>query len=874
MINGKTFLVLLVLLLALAAYSFSAPMYTTATIDFTTAFEAFLPYGNKLFVMFTNGTISKIDFETGKVNSRIIFPFGADISCLATNGSVFVVVDRTGTVVILNSSSLQVLASLNAKAKSDEIEVARCALSADGRFLAMSMIYSVEKVKLDRLIVLDLKRNLRIFERDVNSRDVLVRIFSMDFSNNFLVVETIDTLCELCQLTDNRIEVYRVSGNGVEKVATQITGLTSKAIGNNFILFQKVKDENGLHNTSILTLPNLQLRATKMMPPIKQMIPLKNGFAIIGSDGILSLCTYNLECNSVLKLPASRSVNLVTDDGVAVFTVSDVTFYTFDRKGAPTLQMRQQVNWSSVPFDPESGKNTETLYVAAYGSRRLVVIYPLTRALFYLRVIDSEGTPVSNATIILSDSSKTLTLFTNSTGYATGLIPIGNYTVEILKQGYSQNTFTLQLAQPIMYMTATLSKEPPKRVTLTFNVTDENGKPIPGAKITVKGPETYELWTTAQGITMVEALKGNYSATIEAPLYQSRILDISLKTPLTLKVTLKRLTFNLIVKSTQNSTGRIAVTRLDEASDTIFLDIQPSSMYVKTLEAGSYQLSITGFPEGLRCTLNNTSNILVNWREGIKEIFINYSCVRLENVNLVSVERVLQVLSNETIASRRLNKTLSLGYVTILGGSNLDLSYLSHDKILIIELFYTQCTGCKYLLPTLKLLSSQNDTVVVSLTVSPSDTPEMLRRYSIENNITWPLGIDSLNVRAQVNASSFPTVLVVKDGKLIFMGIGARKELEETKAKYSFLFNSSSIPLNFITNKSVLPEMLILSGTLIILFALVQGDSSAGKEREDETHSFGSYSGDVYPISDSLRRDDTETLELDADYFNEDYNAY
>jgi hypothetical protein len=49
--------------------------------------------------------------------------------------------------------------------------------------------------------------------------------FSLDFLGALISLpKTIDTKCELCQLTDNKIEVYRIDGQNVNKVASFQSG--------------------------------------------------------------------------------------------------------------------------------------------------------------------------------------------------------------------------------------------------------------------------------------------------------------------------------------------------------------------------------------------------------------------------------------------------------------------------------------------------------------------------------------------------------------------------------------------------------------------------------------------------------------------------
>lgn len=862
-------LVLFSLFLLTVPLALSAPVYNVAVLDFKTPIGDFIPAGNRVYVAFTNGTASLIDFGEGSVYSRMITPLSLNVAGFFYNGSTLVLVDASGLILVLNSSSLQTLYSLKATTKSDELSISRAALSSDGRFLALSIAYTVNNVKLDRLVVVDLVKRSRIFERDVNSQDVLVKIFSLDFYQNYLVAETIDTLCELCQLTDNKIEVYSVSSLGVNKIASLQTGLTVKALGYGFILAQQVRvDDNGLHTTYVLTLPQLQIRASAKLQAIRQITPLQDGFIIVFSDGIVTKCSTGLQCTSVYSVPTRRCMSLFTDTQMVLFTVGDVSLYSVDYKNTPVLQGKYQINWTTVPFDPTIVKASASLRAAIYGSNRLVVVYPLFRSVLYLKVVTSDGNPIHNATVEISSDSKGLTLKSNSSGWATGTLPIGNYTVRVLKPGYSENRLVLQLNQPVLYATVVMSKEPPKRFPLNITIYDENGKPLPGARIVIMGPESYTLSASSEGRVFLEAVRGNYTITVEAPLYQPARRNVTLvDRGVSLNITLKKFTFDLVVTSSDNSSGRLIIKKIDEQSQPITVEVNSSSPVRRTLQAGVYQISIAQTPEGYDCRLNAT---LIQWSEGLRVFPVRYSCQRLQNAKKDFLSEVLRYLKNQTLISRNMSVHLDLGSITVVGGSELDLLEASRSKILVIELFYTQCTGCKYMLPALRMLSQRNDTIVVSLSVSPSDTPEVLRRYSIENNVSWYLGKDEQGISNRVNATSFPTILVVKNGTLFFMGVGAAKEIEEAKNKVSSLFNITSLPLAAVLGENAIPVTLILTGVLLIMVALIPGGVNARKKGEEEENSLSFYSSDVYSLGYSLRGDNAEALTLNEDMGREE----
>ncbi|PLJ78327.1 carboxypeptidase regulatory-like domain-containing protein [Infirmifilum sp. SLHALR2] len=834
---------LLLVFLALRP-AISAPVYNYEVRTFRSVIESFLPAGESVYVAFSNGTVALIDYSTGRVTSGVIKPTGLDSVGMFYSGSSLVVVDSLGLIAILDPSTLNVLSSMSAISRSDEMYVLRAALSGDGRFLALDVMYTYKGARLERLVIVDLLKGSRIFERDVNSNDVLCKVFSLDFYGNYLVAETIDTLCELCQLTDNKIEVYSVSPNGVVKVASFQTGLTIKAVGEGYVLAQQVKSENGQHRTLVLSLPDLKVVSEKMAQQAVQITPIGSRFVVVFQDGSVNYCDVSLSCSQVLKVPTQRSIGVFARDTIAVFTVSSVFVYATDYKNPPTLTASYRIEWPSVSWDPVDGKASGSICAAKYGNSFLAVVYPLRTSTIHLRVLDQDGNPLDGASVTLVGSSGTYSAVTNSSGWASLKVLPGNYSVEILRKGFSENNFPLTINQPTMFLETRMVKEPPKRYTLTVNVVGDNGKPLPGARVTIEGPESYELLTPASGTLSVELLRGNYTVKAEAPLYTPQTIRFELKEQGgNLTLVLKKKFFNLTVISEANLSVTLKLVGVGAADSAIEVKTKGEPVTRIKLAAGSYIVTLIDSPKGYSCRLNTTT---VEWRDTTDQaLLVNCSPVKAEN--RASLAEIIESVRSEVQLSRNVSKTISLGTITLYNGQLLDLASLSRERTLVVELFYTQCTGCKYMIPLLRSLSQRNDTVVISLTVSPSDTPEILRRYMLDNNITWYIGRDDVQLASQVNATSFPTVLVVKEGSIVFMGVGSKRELEEL-ARAPSLISLESL---------VAPETLIILGCALILVTLAVGGGGAKEKGQVEESDIWPYSSHIHSLHTGLRGDYT-----------------
>jgi len=306
--------VVLVVLLLSTVNSFSQPGYSFAQKSFTKAITSMTTFqDNMIALCFSDGTCSLMDKDGRVLASQLIGPY-REIFYIGYSASLgaLVGVDRTGNVYVLNSSTLNIINAFMAK-KSDEESFLAVSLSGDGRYLAASSRYYVssggKRYLETRLAIIDIGAQKRIFERDLYmTNDILVDVFSLDFWGNYLVTETIDTKRELCQLADNRIEVYKIEGQLVRKIASFQSGLTLKLIVGDFLVAQRVQQNStGGYLTYVFTLPDLRIKTTRILDRIQSLIPCNNNsFLAIFADGTLQLCNLDLACSNLAPVPVSR----------------------------------------------------------------------------------------------------------------------------------------------------------------------------------------------------------------------------------------------------------------------------------------------------------------------------------------------------------------------------------------------------------------------------------------------------------------------------------------------------------------------------------------------------------------------------------------
>jgi len=105
-------------------------------------------------------------------------------------------------------------------------------------------------------------------------------------------------------------------------------------------------------------------------------------------------------------------------------------------------------------------------------------------------------------------------------------------------------------------------------------------------------------------------------------------------------------------------------------------------------------------------------------------------------------------------------------------------------KVVILDFFATYCKPCKTQVEELKEVKRQfgDEVVIISISVSPEDTNEVLRSYAEENGITWRVARDTAGVGDAYNVLYLPTLVVVDpEGRITARHVGLTDS--ETLAK-------------------------------------------------------------------------------------------
>jgi thiol-disulfide isomerase/thioredoxin len=832
---------------------FPQPSYAFLQKTFTKTITSLtaLP-GAGVLLCFSDGTCSIIDRQGRAAASQLISP-GREIFYMKPGlnvSSSVVAVDRSGNLYFLNTSTLAIMNAFLAK-KNDETSFLLASLSGDGRYLAVSSRYYVKvgdrSYPETRLAVIDTAAQKRIFERDLNTKDdVLVEVFSIDFWGNYLVAETIDTKCELCQLTDNRIEVYRIDQQTVKKMASFQSGLTSKLIVGNFLVAQRAQP-NGTNGylTYVFRLPYLSIETRKVLGKIQSFIPFNNdSFLAVFSDGTLRMCNLKLDCADLVAVPTSRAV--VASDGtyIAIFKTGEVEVYAIS--GKPSRIAYYRVAWDVAPSPPRIALGSLDSFYCVYGDSMLIAALKVTTVKLALAVVDDRGAPAGGAVVeVSSRAGPSQTFITSENGTVTIELTPGSYEISVKKVGYTPVTLTQDITSDTC-ITLKITRRQEQRQQVQLSVLGEDGSPVSQAKVEIIGRENITVTTDAYGKALVNLPLGKYTLIANAPKYKSLTRDFEVTANMsTLTVRLELEKVNVFLESPERLPGGIIVVASSMTKNNYTAMLVPSTNI--SLPVDIYQVQVKS-PSNYSCT---ASPSILNVVNGISNYRVRVLCKPLQSP-AIHVQNVTVFLEKSMVQSSKPNASLkTLPVITLLNSTRLDLNAAQESRILVIEFFYTQCTGCKYLVPVLRNLSKLPGVTVVSLTVSPLDTPSVLNRYIAENNVTWIVARDENDLASEFNVSVFPTVLVLTNGKVVFKGMGARGELEAAKNVISVLGNFTSL-LNTPISTILRSETLILFGGFLVLAWLAIGGRY--EERDSEEDSFDADTDTLPGFSHSLRR--------------------
>ena len=815
---------------------------------------------SSILLYLNNGTLIYKDVRSG---ARYTRDFKSLAVALEVRDGVAYLVLENGGVYKLSLPHLKVEGIFSLLQGGDEVGVSLASVSGDGRFVAASLKIRYKDITVNRLIVYDTEERKRIFIRDPYSPEKLFKVFSVDFAGNYLVVEDLDTLCELCELTDNYIEVYTVSPQGVEKVSAYRTGLTLKFVGGGYVLAQRVQKDSltGLYETYLFLLPELKLLGKAEMGQAKSLFVFMDKPYVLareksGGYRLVRLTKYMRPASS-LKLPLRTDIGFL-GRYLVVYTITSALLYDPDNFREV---YKLPVNVLAPDYIPSLVDSKDTVSLARYGPNMYVALTMLRQVKLEVKVV-ADNRPIADAsvTVMNTEGSIVATGKTGADGVASFTLKPGEYRVQVSKEGFTEPPPLTILLRSDKKITVTLSEKRIPTALLKVYVDSQKGKPVANAivKVTGEGME-YSGVTGREGSAVFKLPVGKYVVSVTAPGFLPAEKTIFLRKDATLKLVLRQPTYTLqvnVAAAEKRGDANLTVKVLD-ANGTLVGTASPGHPLSATVKRGVYKVLATS-PS---CTVK-PNTFIVNSNSTIT---VTVSC-KAPKAPTSLLAYVTEFLANETLKNSRTNIPLTLPTVEAPNGTPVSLADLARGKVLVIEFFYTKCTGCRYLLPALKKLAATKNVQVVSLTVSPADTEIVIDAYRREHGIAWPILRDTAALYQRLNITNYPTVAVYYSGKIVFIGVGSKREVEELAKKPEAVLRLISMAREVLgSDMRRLPEILILVGLVVFLASASRGGKVAKQEDEGEDKGVLLYTdiGDIHSVDSSYGSDLDEALPVE-----------
>lgn len=337
---------------------------------------------------------------------------------------------------------------------------------------------------------------------------------------------------------------------------------------------------------------------------------------------------------------------------------------------------------------------------------------------------------------------------------------------------------------------------------------------------------------------------GNYTLEVRAPAYIASRQSIAVRgdsATLVVRVPPKKSRVTLVLSGSES-----AVVTIGNGSY-VLSEGKPVSLF---LRAGTYAVEVSQ-----PCRANVSPFLTV---DGSVDVVVSVECRGPSEVR--DLGALAAVLNGSTIRTVRLNISLSSVGVSLLNGSVVDVVSISYERPVVIELFYTQCSGCRYLVPALRQIAEWRNVSVFSLTVSPLDDANVLARYVRENGVTWLVGWAPSSLRERLNVTNYPTVVVISQGRVVLISVGARAELE---APLQLVGPTVLSPLlQQVVSSDAYPVILFTLGVLLSVIAIALG-GGYGEEGQEEADLYGNPAA-FRSLEPGLRGASLEALERGA----------
>ncbi|RLE65916.1 MAG: hypothetical protein DRJ38_03020 [Thermoprotei archaeon] len=701
----------------------------------------------------------------------------------------------------------------------------------NGKYVVLTatkpMTVSGVRVTAESLIVYDLERRITVLYRDWNSKDRLAKVFKLKISDDdrYLIVEVLDKFCELCEVLEAKIEIYDLKS--LRKICSKTLGLS---------VFLDIIDSlrilsirRRLRAQGYITVVNIieihgegELSEREFTLDFNAAYAFfldKNKFFIRLSEPYNNIIgyIYSVKGSKIKSIKGDPEELLERVEG-GVLGVSLKKITKYDPSMNVIWSKNLSVEGKTIPLFIGIYDNEEYVYVAF---RKILYVIPrIVKYNLKIEFFDINNRKLSGVFVTIHDKEgrEVTRGYSDLEGIFMSTLPSGAYELTISMPGYLNQTHVISLNKDLTlkFILEKIGEEPMNNITI--KVFNKYGEPLENAIIAVLLPNRTVLYNYSipkEGTTL-RLRDGKYIIIASAPNFIPEEKTIILPGLTIVEFRLKFIRVNLTIcvynilnnYTTISIKGRYYENMRNISESCITFNNVPVGYYYDIyVSSGKYEkierIYLTGE--------NSTINVKFPGREDE----VNGT---LESSVQINVKDLVSIFENDKFLITEPQNEAIFFKARDNEGNIVNLEDYK-GKIIILDFFYTQCEGCKYVIPFLRKINKiyGESVVLFSITISPSDTPSIVDAYVSEHNITWTVLHDDAGIYQIYNVTIFPTIVIIRpDGKIAYRIEGSYLEVESSKEQLVLLISGVLATVN--QNPDY---MILLAGLILLIFAVV-----------------------------------------------------
>ncbi|RLE97913.1 MAG: hypothetical protein DRJ57_04055 [Thermoprotei archaeon] len=731
-------LLIAVACLALAAAHAAAPGLEAARLELRAKVLQLAVCGGQLYVAYDNGSVIRYELPSLRYAGALLSLKGVRIVGMGPVDYYSLAVALSdGTLLVLDARTGHEVLRASLVGRGEELEKA----VISGRRVVAVVRYRHGGGWLDRLVVYDLSLRARVFERDVYSEDRLVYVFDVKTCGELLLLVYIDTTCEICKLTDTLVDVYNMTS--FVKLFSRRLGECVADLDSSAVVAVNVRSGEGVYYSFSGVEGEFRVKGE----PIDVRVKGGVGYVLLRTGKGVALS--RVTSSSVIPLSNYEEGLRIAFLGEEPLVAGVDYLYVGDYK----LRVANLI----PPQRPARIVEYEGGVVLLYGKRLLYSVYPQARGLLIVRTEPGARVEVRPGG---------LKVVTDEHGVARIELDPGSYEVRVSKEGFVSSSSIVEVRPGLsteIEIPLTRVRAAPQNSTLRVIVVDEStGLPLSAAVYVYNGSSLAAVKSTGGEYVLLSLKPGNYTLKVSAEGYEEGVVMVSLRPGEYREVSVPLRDVKLLVCTVPEASLRLAGeggVALEPASR------EGSCLVFRRVPPGNYAVMVE---EG--CKAN------------ISEIHVGNSSLRVSvrvecGVEEVNASKVIEGLASYVVVSRNVTSRLPRELLVV---RDIDGEVVRLDRgVVVLFFFYTKCPGCEILMSRMSSVEEQGAEIVM---ISPSiyDTRETLDAYRSSKNLTWHMVLDEdSRLTRALNVSSFPTVVVLEDGEVKYVGIGAAEEVPQ-----------------------------------------------------------------------------------------------